>query len=136
MPIWSFSENDNLWLSIFANAITGSQAQQTFGGRILEQWLLLPELTWGGYLEQYVSSHTGDYFLNPERLQPWLGTYALWQVNRDLGLGLELALSPLTQTMTRADLMLTWKLSPIYLNILLRSIPTASLNLGIQFNFD
>lgn len=135
MPLWHFGEDHLLWISGLANTIVGTQRQQTAGLRLLDQWQVAPDLELGVYLEHYLSSLSPDYFLSLQRLNPWLGSYAIWQINQDLGLGMELAVSPLKATLTQADFMLTWKLSPVYLNLLIRGIPVG-VRLGLQFSLD
>lgn len=132
---WPFAHwgRQTFWVSTLLNLQVSGEAepalQSTDALRLLDQWQILPELELGGYLEQYLSTHPAAYFLSPERLSPWLGSYLLWQARSDLGLGLELSLNPFSGHLTRADALLTWKVRPFYLHLLLQGIPT-----GVQVN--
>lgn len=99
----------------------------TAGARLLYQHRLSDNLTLGTYLEQYVSGLPSGSFLQPERLNPWLAAYTLWQPREDLGFGLEAALSLTTGRLALADALISWRIRPFYLHLLLQGVP-----IGVQ----
>ena len=90
-----------------------------------------PEWLAGLYLEQYLSSWSAGRFLQSDRLTPWLGGFVRWTPQPDLALALESALSLSTGQVVLADALLTWRIKPIYLNLMLRGIPVG-LQLQLQ----
>lgn len=116
--------------SLLLNSVLNTQTPSagTAGARLLYQWQAADNLTLGTYLEQYVSGLPAGSFLQPERLNPWLAAYTLWQPREDLGFGLETALSLSTGRWALADALVTWRIRPFYLHLLLQGIP-----MGVQF---
>ncbi|PKL76353.1 MAG: hypothetical protein CVV27_10710 [Candidatus Melainabacteria bacterium HGW-Melainabacteria-1] len=104
----------------------------TAGGRLLFQQTLAENLTVGGYLEQYLSALPASTFLHPERLSPWLSGFVFWQALPDLGFGLEVALSLNSGRPVLADALVSWRLRPFYLHLLLQGIP-AGIQLQTRF---
>lgn len=135
LPLWQ-TESQLLEASSLINGFylaDSSGFVGTAGTRLLFQQTLLDNLTLGGSLEQYMSSLTASGFTQPERLSPWLSVFALWQPWPDLGLGCETAISLTSGRLVLADALVSWRLRPFYVHLLMQGIPPG---LQLQTRFE
>lgn len=142
LPLWQ-AEAWSLEGSLLLNGLTGLpvRADQgidpmsfdaTAGARLLGRYDIDPQWSVGGYLEQYLSTLPAGGFLQPERLSPWLAGFAFWRLNEDFGIGLEAALSLSSGRPVLADALISWRLRPFYVHLLLQGLP-AGVQLQTRF---
>lgn len=133
LPLWQdgFQQISGSWL---LNGLYDRQATATAGLRLLDQLWWSPQLQSGVYLEQYFSSLGPERFLQSGRLAPWGGAFLHWQFSDDLGLTLESALRLDSLEPVLADALLSWRVFPLYLHLLLRGFP-ASLQVNLQIDW-
>lgn len=136
VELWRFSPQSSLRGSVFANALFSQRWYATGGLKLLQQnqWRLSsegdgPSLEQGSYVESYVSQLAPELFVQPHRLSPWLGSYALWKINAQWGLGADVAFALDRAELSKLDLMLSWRQRPLYVHLLLRGLP---LGVGLQ----
>ncbi|MGV3525877.1 MAG: hypothetical protein ACO1RX_16760 [Candidatus Sericytochromatia bacterium] len=109
--------------------------QGTLGLRLLERWFASDKLELSGYLEHYLSSLSPSSFVEPERLSPRVGGYALWRLHPQLALGLESALSLRTGQLVQANVLLSTQWGPLYLHGLVQAFPVG-VQLQTRFEWD
>ncbi|MBF2054024.1 MAG: hypothetical protein IGS03_11260 [Candidatus Sericytochromatia bacterium] len=135
-PLIHWSKEHQLWSSGYLNLLYSQNWYPTTGLRLIERWL--PDawpLEAGFYAEQYLSGLPEAVFVQPRRLQPWSGAYAIWHLSPEWGLAADAALDLSSGQPVRADLLLSWKKAPLYLHALLRGIP-AGLQLQVRFELE
>lgn len=130
LPLFQGAGQD-LWGSVLVNGFYEQGPQGTLGLRLLDRWQFSSEWQAGLYLEQYLSTWSAERFLQSTRLTPWLGGFVRWLPHPDLALVFETALSVSSGQLVLADALLSWRVKPIYLNLMLRGIPTG-LQLQLQ----
>lgn len=103
----------------------------TVGSRIQFEQDWWSHLTQGLYGEKYFAYSPELSFSNDDRLLWRLGSYIIWQINREIHLGLSAEFSPAPFKLTGMDSMLTIRQKPVITNLLFTLIP-----MGLQTRVD
>ena len=128
-PKWQWHKE---WSTVFSgvghSSLRSSGAfSGVLGGRTTALWEK-SNFTLGQYYEQFFQAgHSPSAYQLPWRLNPLFGHYFIWSLSSEWAVGGLLEWSPNTLNLRTLDAMVSFRQSPLNLNIYLKTLP-----LGVQ----